>query len=102
MCTIGYVQIDIDTFAFSVSQVVQDASLRAHINVCARLAHPAWLPLPLLSPNAVVTISGTVLAFQNGWFLVLVRNIDSFPPRRAPTIHSNSGITSAGRWDEID
>lgn len=99
-CTLGYVHTEIDTFAFSLSQVVQDASSDAHINVCALLVHPAWLPIPLLFPDAVGTLSGPVLSFQNLVFLILVDDITYLP--RAPRNHSAVDTAENSWWDSID
>lgn len=72
---------DVDTFKISLSEVVQDAPERARLRVHAWPKHLGWLPIPLLFPNVMATISGTVQAFRHGVLLVHVDEIASWPPR---------------------
>lgn len=93
-CQLGFVQTDIDAFAVCLSQLVHDASLHAHVHVCAHLLHPGWVPLPLLFLNAWATLFGTVLAFQNDILWVLIDNI-TFE-------HPSSAIQHLEHWDSVD
>lgn len=74
-CRFGFMQTDCDAFTIALSQAVHDASAQAHVNVCAYPVHPGWLLLPFLFPNVVATLSGNVLAFQDGVVVVLVENL---------------------------
>ena len=91
VCTVGAIPLD-DTFTVSLSQDVCDASL------CACLRHSPTLPFPLLFPNAIVVISGIVLAFINHVFIVRIDDVTSLPQRRQ--VEDNHLL--AGSLEEID
>ena len=97
VCPVGAIPLD-DTFTVSLSQDVRDASLRAHICVCACLRHSPTLPFPLLFPNAIAVVSGIVLTFRNHVFIVRVDDVTSLPQRRR--VEDNH--LPAGSLEEID
>lgn len=80
-CKLDDVVPDLDAFTVSLSQVIQDAPAHARLHVRAWPRHSGWLPIPLLFPNMMVTISGTVLAFQHGLLHVDVDGFASWPRR---------------------
>lgn len=79
---------------------MQDAPSNAHISVCALLLHPAWLPIPLLFPDALATMSGSVLTFQDHVCFVLIDVITRFPP--TPRIVDSNGAAKNSWWDSLD
>ena len=81
ICKCGYMLTDVDTFHISLSKVVQDAPECAHLCVHAWPKHPGWLPIPLLFPNVMAKISGTILMFRHRVLLILVDEIANWPPR---------------------